>query len=142
MGSRQEDVQKREVGKAALARSPVPSGDTSALRDSIESLEAPESMPVSPAPVVAFVDGKRVNTLYVLLRHPMFLITEDSGTHETSRVYVTPREIRIGDRIGNKLGSGVVSQVSFSRRDGLTVTTSRGTMHSPVTDCQVTWIPE
>jgi hypothetical protein len=142
MGARQEDVQGRGYREALIAGGPVPSGDTKPLRDSIESLEAPESMPVAAAPVVAYVDGKRVNTLYVLLRHPMFLITEDSGTHETSRVYVTPKEIRIGDRQGNRLGPGVVSQVSFSRRDGLTVVTSRGHMHSPVTDCQVTWIPE
>lgn len=142
MGNDRKEVQERGPRQTPTASRPVPTGDTSALRNSIESLEAPESMPVPGSTCAAFVDGKRVTHLYCILRHPMFLITDEFGTHETSRVYVTPGKIRIGDRMNNLFGPARVSQVLFTKREGLTVITDKGTMFSPAQDCQLTWRDE
>jgi hypothetical protein len=142
MGNDSKTVQGREAGKAVAPSSGSPARDTSALRNSIESLEAPDSMPVKGPAWQAYVDGRKVVKLFVLLRHSMFLITEDKGTHETSRVFVTPERMRIGDRDNNRFGPAIVESVHFDTQKGLVVKTNHGSLFSPLQDCQVTWVDE
>ena len=87
----------------------------------------------------ADVDGTPVRELFVLLRHPAFMITMDSGTHECTRIYVFDGKARAGDRLDNRIGPGVIASVTFETGKGLRIRTSRGTIFSPVSDCQAVW---
>jgi len=94
-----------------------------------------------PDKVSAFVDGKRVRELRILLRHAAFLITKDMGTAECTRIYVEDDVVRCGDRQDGKLGPGVVQRVELDTGRGLKITTSRGVVWAPHSDLQATWTP-
>lgn len=92
--------------------------------------------------VTAFVDGKRVTALYVLLRHAAFFIDPEFGTFECTRVYVMDGGVvKAGDRNDNKIGPAVIERVELKTGIGLTIVTNRGVIWSPSEDVQATWVP-
>lgn len=77
----------------------------------------------------------------VSLRAPTFLVTENDGTHEFSRVYVfSGGRCKAGDRYDAKIGPAVVSEVHYDEVRGLRLVTSRGTMHVGSASCYATWL--
>lgn len=142
MGSREKEVPGRGNRQASVDGGPVPARDPSPVPNPMESLTLEEPLSEQKPSVTAFVDGKRVKALYVNMRYPAFLITEDMGTHDATRIYVMlDGKAKCGDRMDCKVGPGVVTNVSFQRGVGLTVETTRGNLWSPAQDCTCTWVP-
>lgn len=141
MGSREEKVQGRGLSEKALAASQGSSGLAREIRDSIEQAENPVSTAEPAAEVTAFVDGQRVKTLYVFMRYPAHLITEDKGTHECTRVFVVDGKCKAGTYLDNRIGPGRIQRVELSTTQGLRITTDRGVIWSPLGDCQATYVP-
>lgn len=151
MDSRKKEPQKPGASKASpdvVLTKPVVNGtfavpvDNSARQEIAEIDLAPEKPATELA--TAFVDDKRVKYLAVLLRHPMFLIDPEMGTHEATRVYCYPDgTVRCSERQDGKIGPAVVKRVEFVRGVGLTVVTQcakeERVMFSPVSDCQACW---
>lgn len=126
-----------EAGKGDVRPSEIERNEPSPIAE----VELDAQPAKSSSSVSAFVDGKRVAAFYVLLRHPGFLITEEYGTHEITRMYVNvDGRVRCSDRLDGRIGPAIVERVEFSRTSGLTVTTSRGVIWSPPGDCQATWL--
>ena len=147
MGTREKEISRRRNRQSTPADGGVSTRDPSSVRDAIESFEVEQPVEKSESQGVTAVvvdNGQfyEVKAFFVLLRHPMFLITMEHGQHETTRVFVKEDgQVFVGDRAGNKLGPSRVTGVTFDTRTGLTVFTTHGTMFSPIHDCQATWIP-
>lgn len=75
------------------------------------------------------------------LRQAAFLVTEDAGTHEYTRVYVlSGGKCKAGDRYDQKIGPAVIHEVRFDTGIGLTMVTSRGTMFASAGECYANWL--
>jgi hypothetical protein len=79
--------------------------------------------------------------MYVLLRHPAFLILPD-GTFDLTRVYVEDGKCKTSVanylNANGRIGPATVTGVMFSVVNGLTIHTDKGHIWSPAADCQVT----
>lgn len=92
--------------------------------------------------MIGTFNGRECKHLYVLLRHPAFLITPSDGTHDVTRVYVNEGKCQtsVSNYLNDqgRIGPAFVTAVVFDSAKGLEIHTTRGILWSPAADCQVT----
>lgn len=79
-----------------------------------------------------FVNGKPVKSMHLQVRGaPAFLVSEDMGTTECSRLYYSPSSFtkepvfKTGGA-DDRLGGGIIESASYDTDKGLTITLSKG----------------
>ena len=110
--------------------------------------ESGQGSPIKSRDVIrCYVDSKPVRALYLQVRGtPAFLVSEDAGVHEVTRIYYSPSQF--GDKplvfkLGygdDRLGQHSVQSASLKLDSGLYLELSRGvTFFIPITQLSGNW---
>jgi hypothetical protein len=117
-----------QSAKGANAKGPEVKSAAAELMDSVDL----ETKTATPKGSRCFVNGKPVKSMHLQVRGaPAFLVSEDMGTVECTRLYYSPSNFtkepvfKTGSS-DDRLGQGVIESASYETATGLTITLAKG----------------